>query len=76
MKIRMLATAASPEGVLDAGKVYELPRDKAEAFILARAARPAEAVPIRLAKAVELESATIEPPERTTKPAAVRRRDK
>jgi hypothetical protein len=42
MKVRMLSTAAGPEGVILSGTTLDLPPAKAKAFIDAHAAVPAD----------------------------------
>lgn len=42
MKIRMFTTAAGPDGVFQAGKVYNLPKAKANAYLKAGSAHLVE----------------------------------
>lgn len=61
MRIEMLETAASPEGVLHAGKVYDLPKRQAAQLLergphglpYARLAPDAKVRAVRVSKAVD-----------------------
>ena len=60
MRIRMIKTAAGPDGVWIAGKVYDLPNAIAKQYIIADAAISLEPVAI--------ETEAIEPQERAVLP--------
>ena len=66
MKIKMLTTAAGPEGVQIAGQVYDLPDVKAKAFIKAGAALAADPKPVRPRRGPVIETATNPPVGETT----------
>lgn len=68
MRVKMLTTAAGPEGVFPAGQVVDVDEKLAKAFI---AGGYAEVVDKPI-----VESAVIEPPEKAVLPAAKRKRVK
>jgi hypothetical protein len=65
MRIRMITTAAGPEGVYQAGQVVVVSNEMGQAFVEGGYAEPVKA---------RAETAAISPPESAVKPAAKKRR--
>jgi hypothetical protein len=67
MKIRMIATAAGPQGTFPSGKIVEVPDDLAQSFIAGGYAQEVAAeisAPAMENQAPAPETAALEPPER------------
>lgn len=70
MRVKMLTTAAGPDGPFEAGRTYhvpdEMPPDVAKAFLQANAATATKSALVT--EAPEVEAAVVEPAETATAP--------